>query len=124
MSADVPRIAHQLAHSTSPSIWKSEPHGNLGITDILEPQRAEIRVLLREYGIRRLRVYGSVARGEADGRSDVDLLVEWRRCDGLNSAERLAFDLGELLDCRVQVFTEEGTYGAVRDRVLSEATEF
>lgn len=124
VSEEVPRIARQLSHPKFPPAWKDEPHGHLGIADVLGPHRAEIRYLLRKHHVRRLRVYGSVARGEADDRSDVDLLVQWQRRERRNNAARLASELEELLDRRVQVYTEAGIYWAVRDRVLSEATEF
>jgi predicted nucleotidyltransferase len=42
----------------------------------LRARRAEILRIAAEYGARNVRVFGSVARGEADQRSDVDLLVD------------------------------------------------
>jgi hypothetical protein len=123
-SVEIPAIARRLSRSRMPTVWKNEPCGNLGIREVLEPYRAEIRRLLRKHAVRRLRVYGSVARTEADARSDVDLLVDWKTPRGRNSTLRLAADLERVVGRRVQVFTERGTYWAVRDRVLTEAVDF
>lgn len=54
---------------------------NLGIQDILGDKRDEVLALARQHGVYNVRVFGSVARGEATPDSDVDLLV-----DGLENA--------------------------------------
>lgn len=123
-SKDIPRISRQLSVPKMPLKWKRESGGHLGISDVLGPHRAAILRVLRRHAVSRLRVYGSVSRGEADGRSDVDLLVYWRRDNGSNDTLRLADDLGAILHRHVQVFTEERTYWAIRDRVLAEAIDF
>ena len=43
---------------------------------ILKAKRDEILQLCAKYGARNVRVFGSVARGEADKQSDIDFLVE------------------------------------------------
>jgi predicted nucleotidyltransferase/uncharacterized protein with HEPN domain len=123
-SIEIPAVARRLSRPRMPRVWRNEPRGNLGINEVLGPYRTKIRRLLRKHGVRRLRVYGSVARAEADGRSDVDLLVDWSKPRGRNCTMQLASDLEMVVRRHVQVFTEEGTYWAVRDRVLSEAIEF
>jgi predicted nucleotidyltransferase len=49
----------------------------VSLDDLRHEKRAAILDLARRHGARTIRVYGSVARGEATERSDLDLLVEW-----------------------------------------------
>lgn len=121
-SREVPMIISALSRPAMPLVWKDEPSGNLGIGEVLGPHLSAIRRSLRAHGAVRLRVFGSVARGEADDRSDVDFLVDWRPRGPPGSTSELAADLQEIIGRRVQVFTEEATYWPIRDRVLSEAT--
>lgn len=51
----------------------------LGIEDVLLPRREEILRLTAKFGDRNVRVFGSVRRRQADERSDVDLLLTWRK---------------------------------------------
>ena len=44
---------------------------------LLKAKRDEILQVCAKYGARNVRVFGSVARGEADEQSDIDLLVEF-----------------------------------------------
>ncbi len=51
--------------------------------DLLTVLRREMPSLQKTYGVKRLALYGSFARGEANSHSDVDLLVETARPLGL-----------------------------------------
>jgi len=92
----------------------------------LEMLRAEKRVqilqLAGRYGARNLRVFGSVARGEATDASDIDLLVEWEADRSLLDHANLAQDLQDLLGVRVDIGTEKSLHWYVRDQILREAT--
>ena len=68
-----------------------------------------------------MRIFGSVARHEADSASDLDLLVEMEPERRLFDLGGLLMDLQELLGCRVDVVTEKELRGRIRDRVLKEA---
>ena len=85
-------------------------------------RRAEILRLAGEYGARNLRVFGSVARGEAGQGSDLDLLVDWEPGRSLWDHAGLVEDLQELLGVKVHVGTERSLHWYVRDRILREAT--
>ncbi len=52
-----------------------EKVSGLGIDDLLNEKRGEILQLAEKYGASNVRVFGSVARGEATEQSDIDLLV-------------------------------------------------
>lgn len=87
----------------------------------LQRRRNEILGLASRYGASNVRVFGSVARGEADARSDVDFLVEMEKGRSLLDLGGLLMDLQELLGKPVDVVTEKGLKTRIRDRVLREA---
>ena len=88
---------------------------------ILQDKRAEILDLAIKHGARNIRVFGSVARGEADANSDVDFLVDLEPGRSLFDLGGLLMDLQQLFDCKVDVITSKGLKARMRDRVLKEA---
>ncbi|HKI05200.1 MAG TPA: nucleotidyltransferase family protein [Thermoanaerobaculia bacterium] len=92
----------------------------MGIEE-LRSRREEILHVAARYGARHVRVFGSVARGEADERSDVDFLVEMERGRSLFDLGGLLMDLQSLLGRPVDVVTERGLRQRIRSRVLREA---
>ncbi len=95
--------------------------GGLGVEDILGPHRKEIARLRRKYGVRSLRVFGSVARGEAGRDSDVDLLVEYRRVTGLATQFDFRRQLESVLGRKVELGRAESLKWYVRPQALAEA---
>ena len=86
-----------------------------------ESHRAELRALAARHGLTEVRLFGSMVRGDADERSDVDLLVTLPPgMTGLVLGALLA-DAEALLGRRVDVVTEAGLHPALRQRVLAEA---
>lgn len=88
---------------------------------LLREKRAEILRIAAEHGARDVRVFGSVARGEADPKSDVDFLVELETGRSLLDLGGLQMELESLLGCRVDVVTVRGLKARIRERVLREA---
>ena len=88
---------------------------------LIENNRAEILALAERHGIRDVRVFGSMARGDADDTSDVDLLVSLPSDKTGLALGALLMDVQDLLQRRVAVLTERGLHPALRDRVLREA---
>lgn len=82
----------------------------------MEPYRHE----LASAGVRRLGVYGSVARGEARQDSDVDILVEFDRTPDLFELAALRERLAEILGRPVDLATPQGLKPRLRDRILNE----
>ena len=121
---EIPKISRHLAAPNFPSRWRNEPVGDQGIDQVLGPYRSQILLSARRHGVRRIRVYGSVARGEADRRSDVDLLVEWGRRAKPLATYSFKDELERIIRRKVDLHDAEHTYWAVRDRVLSEAVPF
>ena len=66
-------------------------------------------------------MFGSVARGDTDLRSDVDFLVDLQPGRSLSDLGGLLMDLQELLHSKVDVVTEKGLRVRVRERILAEA---
>jgi len=89
--------------------------------ELLKEKREEILRTASKHGARNVRVFGSVARGEARPDSDVDLLVEVGPNRTPFFPGGLVADLEELLGKKVQVVTPEGLHWYIRDRVLEEA---
>lgn len=94
----------------------------MAVDEGLRAKREEILRLCARYGARNPRVFGSVARGEADARSDADLLVEMEPGRSLFDLGGLQYALERLLGCPVDVVTERGLKARIRERVLQEAT--
>jgi len=77
--------------------------------------------LAERHGAHNLRVFGSVARGQANPESDVDLVVDFDRGRSLMDHGELMMDLEEVLGCRVDVVSERGLRDRFRARVLADA---
>lgn len=87
----------------------------------LRARRDEILALAEKYGASNVRVFGSVARGDATPTSDVDFLVDqdWSRLSSWGGMG-LVIELEDLLNCKVDVATSEELKPRIRQRVLEE----
>lgn len=94
----------------------------LGVAELLQDKREEILAIAHRHGACNVRVFGSVARGEADQYSDVDFLIDYEQ-DKTSPwfPAGLIQDLEDLLERKVDVVTEGGLKDQMRDRVLAEA---
>ena len=93
----------------------------MGIDEVIRPRRNLIRRLAERRGTRNVRVFGSVARGEAGPESDIDLLVEVGPSTSPWFPGGLIADLEAALSRRVEVVTEQGLSPELRDRIIQEA---
>ena len=91
------------------------------MVDVVRSKREQILRLARRHGVTGVRVFGSMARGDAGPQSDVDLLIEVGADPSAWFPGGFVAELEELLGCRVQVVTERGLDALLRDRVLKEA---
>ena len=83
--------------------------------------RAAILRIAASHGARDVRVFGSVARGEAGIDSDLDLLVNMDADRSLLDRIALIRELREELGMEVDVVTEAALYWLLRRRILREA---
>lgn len=110
---------HQLAFELIPA-----PRNRFGLPDtrldrrLRRHRRAVIEIAARR-GVRNVRVFGSIARGEDTDNSDIDLLIDLD--DGVVSLSGLNRELSELLDVEVDIVPAATLKPAIRDEVLSEA---
>jgi predicted nucleotidyltransferase len=93
----------------------------MDLRDVLTKKRNEIIKVATVHGARNIRVFGSVARGEADEKSDIDFLVEMEPGRSLLDLGGLLMDLQDVLGREVDVVTERGLNPRIRERVLKEA---
>jgi predicted nucleotidyltransferase len=91
-----------------------------GRDDILKALR-DHRGSLADFGVARLRLFGSFARNEGRERSDVDLLVEFSRPVGLFEFVRLQRHLAQIVGRRVDLVTPAALKPALREQILREA---
>lgn len=88
---------------------------------LIESRRSEIRALAEGHGFHDVRVFGSVARGDVDEHSDIDLLVTLPTGKTGLALGALLMDVQDLLGRHVNVVTESCLHPSFRSRVLKEA---
>lgn len=91
------------------------------VEKLVKERRDVIRQLAAQYGAHNVRIFGSVARGEADASSDIDFLVDLEPERSLLDLGGLLMELEQLLGVSVDVVTAQGLRPHIRERVLQEA---
>ena len=91
------------------------------IAQVVREKREEILRISASHGAHNVRIFGSVARGEAGSDSDVDFLVDMGPKHSPWFPGGLLMDLQDLLGCQVDILTEDALHWYIRDRVLEEA---
>ena len=87
------------------------------IVRLLRTKREE----LARFGVRAIRLFGSVARGEAGAHSDVDVLVDFGGPTTFDQYMDVKLFLEDLLQMRVDLVTERGLRPRVRPHVEQDA---
>jgi predicted nucleotidyltransferase len=93
----------------------------MDIERLLHDKRDEISAIASRHGAYNVRVFGSVARGEAGPDSDVDFLIDVGETTSSWFPAGLILDLEKILGCRVEVVTARALNSYIRDNVLREA---
>ena len=90
----------------------------MGADELVKEKRRDILRLAAQHGARNVRLFGSVARGEARQDSDIDVLVEFEPGRTLLDRIGLMQDLEDLLGRKVDVVTEKALHRLIRQQVL------
>lgn len=93
----------------------------MGTDELLKSKRNEVIDMASRHGVKNLRVFGSVSRGQAGPQSDVDLLVEVEPGRTYLDLGACLMDLQDLLGRRVDLVTERALHPAIKAHVLQEA---
>ncbi|OHB74674.1 MAG: nucleotidyltransferase [Planctomycetes bacterium RBG_16_55_9] len=93
----------------------------MGIPEIIDDKKEQIFAIAAKHGALNVRVFGSVANGTADGKSDIDFLVDMEKGRSLFDLGGLLMDLQELFGRRVDVVTEKGIRERIREVILKQA---
>jgi len=93
----------------------------LNLQNLIGQKRKDILSVASRHGATNVRVFGSVARGDANDQSDIDLLVEFNAETSLIDHIALIQDLEDLLGCKVDVVSERGLKDSIRARILRDA---
>ncbi|HEX8597661.1 MAG TPA: nucleotidyltransferase family protein [Chloroflexia bacterium] len=93
----------------------------MDVAERLKAGRAEVLRIAAHNGASNVRIFGSVARGEANLDSDIDFLVHLEPGRSLLDLSSLWVQLEELLGCKVDVVPDDSLHWYIRDRVLNEA---
>ncbi len=84
--------------------------------------REQLRAVCMRYGIAKLEIFGSVARGAEDDDSDIDLLYTLESGARLGwEIEDLADELSEVFGRKVDLLARSAIHSRIRDNVLREA---
>jgi len=93
----------------------------MDINQVLRDKREEIERIASRHGAVNIRIFGSVARGDAGPESDVDLLIDVGAQTSSWFPAGLIIDLENLLGRRVEVVSERALNPQIREHVLREA---
>ncbi len=93
----------------------------MDINTLKQTRREEILRLAARHGAYNVRIFGSVARGEARSESDLDLLVSMEKGRSLLDLIGFCQDIEDLFGCKVDVVTDGGLSPYLKDRIMAEA---
>ena len=92
------------------------------LLDQLRQMNVHLNGIAEQFGASRLRVFGSVARGEETAQSDVDFLVEFPKgYDLITQRMPLTQKLADILNRKVELIPEHELNAHVRQKILAEA---
>lgn len=89
--------------------------------DDIRSRREQILEVAARHGASRVRLFGSVSRGDASSSSDIDLLVRLGDEATLLDQIALKHELEDMLGCTVDVVDEEAVFPALRDDIMAQA---
>jgi hypothetical protein len=103
------------------SILGEQEATGMDIYELIAAKRPDILALADRFAVKNIRIFGSVARREATGRSDIDFLVEFPKGTSLLTHAAFQRELSELLGRSVDVASVNGIHENFRRTVMQEA---
>ncbi len=94
--------------------------GMLNRTHTVEEIRDIVQEVARQYGIKRVSLFGSYARGEAKPESDIDLRIDKGQLKGFFQLSGFHLDLEEKLQTQVDVLTTDSFNDKLLERIRGE----
>ncbi|MFQ5979407.1 MAG: nucleotidyltransferase family protein [Candidatus Heimdallarchaeota archaeon] len=91
------------------------------LNEKLKNKRLDIHKIAEKYGAKNIRIFGSIARGEAESTSDIDILVDLEKGRSLLDLGGFQMALQHLMGRRVDVITEKGLRSRIREQVIKDA---
>lgn len=114
-------IAHEIGRSQAEVNRLLRFHGTSPLAMRLRARAPEVRRTLAEVGGSRVRVFGSVARGEEHDESDIDLLFEMKSPMSLMELSAVERELGELIGAKVDLVPESTVRPDLREGIVGSA---
>jgi predicted nucleotidyltransferase len=87
----------------------------------IQQKKKEILLVAQQHGIVNIRIFGSVARGDDNLQSDVDLLVDLEQGRTLFDLGGALIKLQDLLGRKVDIVTERGLHWYLKEKIMKEA---
>ena len=80
---------------------------------------AKVVRILKSHGVKRAGLFGSAARGDMSRKSDIDILVEFKKKTGLLDLCGIEIELEKVTSRDVDLLTYRSLHPLIRDRVLA-----
>jgi predicted nucleotidyltransferase len=85
--------------------------------------KAVLSELAAKYGLSRLAVFGSFARGQETAESDIDFLVDWKDPPGMFGYMSLMEEMESLTGRKVDIASEDALHWYIKDRILNDVKD-
>jgi predicted nucleotidyltransferase len=92
----------------------------MGRWQVICEHKAEIQKMTHRYGVHRLGVFGSTARGDDTEKSDIDFIIEWPAPHSLFDRMDLAGELSDLLGAPVDLILAPRLHASIKQKILGE----
>ena len=93
----------------------------MNLEQIKTQYSSQILNLAKRRKVENVRIFGSVARGEENKKSDIDFLIHLSSNANLLDLSGFNLDLADLLNCKVDVVCDNSIHWSIRERILLEA---
>ncbi len=88
--------------------------------DQIDAIKQRVIEVLKKHEVKKASLFGSIVRGEATEKSDIDLLIEFEGRKSLLDLSCLKLDLQKVLRRQVDVLTYKSLHPLLKERILSE----